>query len=156
MGIFLCLLYRYSRYYFYFHNFRQYSHLSILPLSFLSFFLKMGHSRPLLLYFRLFDIIFCWWLDSNCVPLDLEATTLPTEPQPLPFISFFNSSFFSLSFSHFFSCLWKVFTTPLISLSLILLRKHSHQSLNRNCLLHFHSQCHKTFSWYFYAQRPIL
>ena len=25
---------------------------------------------------------FCWWLESNRRPLELEATTLPTEPQP--------------------------------------------------------------------------
>ena len=29
-------------------------------------------------------IIFCRWLDSNRVPLELEATALPTEPQPVP------------------------------------------------------------------------
>ena len=29
-------------------------------------------------------INFRWWLDSNHVPLVLEATALPTEPQPLP------------------------------------------------------------------------
>ena len=28
---------------------------------------------------------FCWWLDSNRGPLALQATALPTEPQPLPF-----------------------------------------------------------------------
>ena len=51
-------------------------------------FLKMGHSRPLFLYFSLFNTVdskqmfnkFCWWLDSNCWPLVLEATALPTEP----------------------------------------------------------------------------
>ena len=57
-----------------------------------NFFLKMGHSRPLF-YFRLsitvdskqmFHIEFCRWLDVNRGPLVLEATTLPTEPQPLP------------------------------------------------------------------------
>ena len=26
------------------------------------------------------------WLDSNRAPLELEATILPTESQPLPFI----------------------------------------------------------------------
>ena len=57
--------------------------------------LKMGHSRPLFLYFRLFKtqltvnkcsiyINFCRWLDSNCRPLVLEVTALPTEAQPLP------------------------------------------------------------------------
>ena len=49
----------------------------------------MGHSRPLLLYFRLFNtqltvnkcsIIFCQWLDWNRGPLVSEATALPTEP----------------------------------------------------------------------------
>ena len=28
-------------------------------------------------------IKFCWWLDSNLGPLVLEASALPTEPQPL-------------------------------------------------------------------------
>ena len=32
----------------------------------------------------MFNINFCQWLDSNCGPLELEATALPTEPQPLP------------------------------------------------------------------------
>ena len=33
---------------------------------------------------------FCWWLDSNCGPLVLKATALPTKAQPLlyGFISF--------------------------------------------------------------------
>ena len=48
----------------------------------------MGHTRPLFLYFRLFNtvvnIIFCWWQDSNYGPLELEATALPNGPQPLP------------------------------------------------------------------------
>ena len=44
---------------------------------------KMGHSQPLFLYFRLFNTVeskmvninFCRWLDSNCRPLKLEAST---------------------------------------------------------------------------------
>ena len=32
----------------------------------------------------MFNVIFCQWLDLNCGPLELEATALPTEPQPLP------------------------------------------------------------------------
>ena len=49
----------------------------------------MGHSRPLFLYFRLFNaiyskhmfnIIFCRWQDSNLRPLVSEETALPTEP----------------------------------------------------------------------------
>ena len=32
----------------------------------------------------MFNIKVCMWLDSNCGPLLLEATALPTEPQPLP------------------------------------------------------------------------
>ena len=32
----------------------------------------------------MFNINVCWWLDSNSRPLELEATVLPTEPQPLP------------------------------------------------------------------------
>ena len=54
----------------------------------------MGHSRPLLLYFRLFNTFdsniigntykVCQWLDSNRVYLVSEATALPTASQPLP------------------------------------------------------------------------
>ena len=54
-------------------------------------FFQMGYSRPLFLYFHLynsvdskmFNINFCRWVDSDRRPLELEATTLPTEPQPL-------------------------------------------------------------------------
>ena len=54
-------------------------------------FLKVGHSRPLFSSFQLFtvnilNIISCRWVDSNCESLVLEATVLPTEPQPLPFV----------------------------------------------------------------------
>ena len=56
------------------------------------FFLKVGHSRPLFIYFRLFITVdnkqmlnkFCGWLESNRGPLVSKATALPTEPQPLP------------------------------------------------------------------------
>ena len=34
---------------------------------------------------EMFNINFCQWLDSKCGSLDLEATALPTEPQPLPY-----------------------------------------------------------------------
>ena len=53
----------------------------------------MGHSRPLSLYYRLFNAgnikqmikyKFCQLLDSNRGPLVSEATTLLTEAQPLP------------------------------------------------------------------------
>ena len=63
-------------------------------LDIMVFLLKMGHSRPLLFYFRLFNTIYltvnkcsvkiCRCLDSNRVPLELEATVLSTEPRPLP------------------------------------------------------------------------
>ena len=33
----------------------------------------------------MFIIKFCWWLDSSHGPLLLEATSLPTEPQPLQY-----------------------------------------------------------------------
>ena len=56
-------------------------------------FYKMGHSRPLFLYFRIFKITvdnkqtiytkICRWLDLNYQSLVLEATAMPTEPQPL-------------------------------------------------------------------------
>ena len=46
----------------------------------------------------MFNINFCWWLDSNCRPLELEATALSTEPQPLPGgIAFYNFSFQDIS-----------------------------------------------------------
>ena len=57
----------------------------------------MGHSRPLFLYFYLFNTVdskqtfgkFCRWLDSNRgSPLVSEATALPTEPQPLIWLIF--------------------------------------------------------------------
>ena len=57
----------------------------------LTIFLK-GHSRPLFIYFRLFNTaqyFFCQWLDSNRRPLALEVTALPTEPQPLPSYDWF-------------------------------------------------------------------
>ena len=52
-------------------------------------YLKMDHSRPQYLYFRLFFTVdskqmffikVCQWLDSNHRPLVSEATALPTEP----------------------------------------------------------------------------
>ena len=57
-------------------------------------FFKWAISGLFFLYFRLFNTVdskqmfnkFCQWLDSNCGPLVLEATTLPTEPQPLPWM----------------------------------------------------------------------
>ena len=61
-------------------------------LKWIHFFKKMGHCRPLFLYFRLsntvdskqYSIQFFQLLDSSLGPLELEATALPTEPQPLP------------------------------------------------------------------------
>ena len=51
------------------------------------FFKKMGYSWPLFIYFRLFNAVDnkCskYELDSNLRLLEMEATTLPTEPQPL-------------------------------------------------------------------------
>ena len=52
----------------------------------------MGHSRPLFLYFRLFDKQLtinmfnksCQVQDSNPGPLESEATALSTVPQALP------------------------------------------------------------------------
>ena len=37
----------------------------------------------------MFNINFCRWLDLNRRPLELEATCLPTEPQPLPMGKYF-------------------------------------------------------------------
>ena len=51
---------------------------------------KIGPFSASFFYFGLFNTTFntfdcekiCWWLDSNRGSLALEATTLPTEPQP--------------------------------------------------------------------------
>ena len=40
----------------------------------------------------MFNIKCCRWLDSNHRPLELEATALPTEPQPLPMKKYFDVS----------------------------------------------------------------
>ena len=54
-------------------------------------FLIMGHSRPLFLYFRLFKTVdnvqyeFLLMTGFELRTSGLEATTLPTEPQPLPY-----------------------------------------------------------------------
>ena len=53
---------------------------------------KMGHSRPLFLYFRLFKTVYktvdskqYWvWLDSNREPVELEVTAPPTVPHHCP------------------------------------------------------------------------
>ena len=79
----------------------------------------MCHSRPLLLYLGLFNtvdnnqkfyLIVCRWLDSNCGPLMLEATAIPTGPQPLSLCLLASITIsFSLSLS---------FSFPLYQLSL--------------------------------------
>ena len=55
----------------------------------LDFFLKMGHTWPLCSSFQqltvnIFIVKFCQLLDLNRGPMVSEATTLSTEPQPLP------------------------------------------------------------------------
>ena len=58
----------------------------------------MCHSRPLLIYIRLFNTAYCKYGDTkfanDCIriPLVSEATTLPTEPQPLPWLTYFTWS----------------------------------------------------------------
>ena len=55
-------------------------------------FLKVGHSRPLFIYFGLFITVdnkqmfnkILPMTGVNRVPMVLKATALPTEPQPLP------------------------------------------------------------------------
>ena len=50
----------------------------------------------------MFNINFCQWPDSNCGPLELEVTALPTEPQPLPIrLSDFVSPFSVFLLLHF-------------------------------------------------------
>ena len=51
----------------------------------------MGHSRPLFIFVSSIQLkvnVPYKWLDSNHEPLELEATTLPTEPQPQQLILF--------------------------------------------------------------------
>ena len=98
----------------------------------------MGHSRPLFLYFRLFNTVdskmfyinFCWWRDSNHGPLELEASALPTEPQPLPvkgnFICYVSVLNFIRSF--FSSC----FITSLRIVSLLSFANNNSGSNNSN------------------------
>ena len=60
-------------------------------ITFNCFYAKKAIPGLFFLYFRLFNTVdskqmfnkFCRWLDSNRGPLVLEATALPTEPQPL-------------------------------------------------------------------------
>ena len=51
-----------------------------------NFFKKMGNSQPLSLYFRLFNTVteVQYKIIPMTGPLESEATTLPTETQPLP------------------------------------------------------------------------
>ena len=60
-------------------------------------FLKKGLSRPLFSLFSSFQhrcsIKVCRWQDSNLGSLVWEATALPTEPQPLPILTFFPTAF---------------------------------------------------------------
>ena len=53
------------------------------------------------------NINVCQWLDSNCGPLELEVTALPTEPQPLPhlFLCVLGMFFFCHSFFLNYYCL---------------------------------------------------
>ena len=69
----------------------RYSLHILLLKSSIGCILKMCHFRPLFLYFLLFNSVdskqmlyikVCQWLNSIHRPLVLEATALPTEPQP--------------------------------------------------------------------------
>ena len=73
-------------------RFDVYSIRSLYLFCFVIFFKKNGPFQALFFfYFRLFNTVdskqmlnkFCQWLDSNRRPLVLEATALPTVPQPL-------------------------------------------------------------------------
>ena len=81
--------------------------LNVLWPLVLSFF-KVAHSRPLFIYFRLFNtadskqvnkcsIQILPMTGSNQGPLVSEAIALPTEPQPLPPVLCFISCFFGFS-----------------------------------------------------------
>ena len=69
-------------------------------------------------------VIFCWWPDSNCRPLRLEATALPTEPHLLDYclpiiisVTIFVENFKSLAkslnvylvFGNIWNLLWPIF-----------------------------------------------
>ena len=47
---------------------------------------------------------FCQWLDSNRGPLVLEATALPTEPQPLPDVTYLPNKTFCRISQRIFHC----------------------------------------------------
>ena len=80
-------------------------------------FLKNGPFSASFLYFclfntadiNMFNINFCRWLDLNCRPLELEATALPTEPQPLPCLSFYVRNFFISLLTNYVFCYLNLF-----------------------------------------------
>ena len=59
----------------------------------------------------MFKINFCQWLDLNCGPLGLEATALPTEPQPLPNLKFLGwITVLSVTHSRIFINIWIIYS----------------------------------------------
>ena len=74
------------------------THINPLPMPQfkLDFFFKKWAIPGLFFFIFVFSIqltvnvqyIFCWWLDLNSRPLVMEATALPTEPPPLPQVTF--------------------------------------------------------------------
>ena len=91
----------------------------ISKILFISYLFKKGHSWSLFSFFQQFTVYmfivqFRQWLDSNHGPLVLEATALPTEPQPLlihllswrgiVFINYEPSNKFLRNLSKFFLC----------------------------------------------------
>ena len=77
---------------------------ALLTLNDQHIFFKVGQSRSLFIYFRLFNTVdnkqvnyqklkykICQWLELNSGPLVSKANTLPTVPQPLPMINIFTS-----------------------------------------------------------------
>ena len=60
----------------------RYVKVERIRLENLNFRIVFNDSRTLFF----FSSFLCWWLDSNRRPLVSEATTLPTEPQPLPYL----------------------------------------------------------------------
>ena len=94
---------------------------TFFEMAFSPIFTKMGHSQHLFLYFCLFNTVdskqmfyikvikvVCRWLDSNRRSLVWEATALPTEPQPLPFLLSWTGGEFTVAAA---LVIWTTFST---------------------------------------------
>ena len=61
----------------------------------------------------MFNIKYCQWLDSNRGLLELEATALPTEPQPLPYLDVQKGAHFASIYFDLVISFWCALITPI-------------------------------------------